>query len=248
MKMTQQQVDAEIARMKGKLAKQRADYKVELLTAKPKVEEALAFARQAHEGQTRRYDGRPYIEHPIEVANILIEHKIADERSLIAALLHDTLEDTDATVEGIQRWFGSVTALDVEALTVKSGSRKYKRETKITGPISRGCVTVCVKIADIISNISDVALHDPKFASVYIEEKKEALERFKASGVLRNYPEGLDLLDTGFKTYSETLNQLALTVLAEENEREADEAASVAEIEAILHQQQIDEMADIALF
>jgi (p)ppGpp synthase/HD superfamily hydrolase len=247
MKMTQQEVDAAIIQMKERLAKQRADYKVSLLTSKPRVSNALSFATHAHEGQQRKYDGGPYIDHPIEVANILIRHKITDERTLIAALLHDTVEDTDATIEQIQREFGSQTAMDVEALTVKSGSRRFKNEAKITKPIARGTVTIAVKIADIISNISDVALVDPKFASIYLEEKKKALDRFKASNQITS-EEMIALLNTGYATYAEGLNQLALTVLAEENEREAEEAASGAEIEAIIYSQQIDDLADIALF
>lgn len=247
MKMTQQQVDAAVAEMKAKIAKQRADYKVGLLTSKPRVAQALSFATAAHEGQWRKYVGDPYIEHPIEVANILIQHKITDERTLIAALLHDVLEDTDTTEAEIQRAFGSQTAMDVEALTVKGGSRRFRNEAKITKPITRGTVAIAVKIADIISNISDVALHDPKFASTYLEEKKVALDRFKASKQVTS-DEMMALLNTGYHTYAEGLNQLALTVLAEENERVAEEAASEQEIQAILFERQIDELADIALF
>lgn len=247
MKMTHEQVESEIARMKTMLAVQRANYKVDLLTAKPRVAAALQFARAKHEGQRRKYDGAAYIDHPIEVANILIQHKITDERTLIAALLHDTLEDTDTTEAEIANLYGTQTAMDVEALTVKSGSRRFKTEAKISKPIARGAVTIAVKIADIISNLSDVALVDPKFASIYLEEKKAALDRFKASNQITS-EEMIALLATGYATYSEGLNQLALTVLAEENERQADEAASEQEIQAILHQQTIDEMADIAMF
>jgi (p)ppGpp synthase/HD superfamily hydrolase len=235
--------------MKERLAKKRKDYSVELVEAKPKVKQALAFARKAHEGQKRKYDGGDYIDHPIEVANILIKHGITDERTLIAAVLHDVIEDCHISADYIEQAYGKVTRLDLEALTVlkSEGNRKRRAELKISKPLSRGAVVVAVKVADIMSNISDVALHDPTFASVYIEEKKAALTAFRQT-MLNGDDRYNKLIDAAFDTYSEALNQLALTVLAEENERVVDEAQSQAEIEAILFEQQIDELAELALF
>ena len=66
---------------------------------------AVDFATKAHEGQTRKWSNSPYIEHPIEVANI-VKTMTNDEEVLSAAVLHDTIEDTDVPIEDIQRRFG----------------------------------------------------------------------------------------------------------------------------------------------
>lgn len=246
-KAQKRHIEAKIAGMKARLELKRKAYSVELVEAKPRVKQALGFARLAHAGQKRKYDGGDYIDHPIEVANILIAHKFLDEAYLVPAVLHDVLEDTHATEEQIQLNFGTLAARHVEALTVKSGSRERKKQLKIDKAIAAGPIPVAVKIADIISNISDVALYDPEFASIYLEEKKEALDAFKASGQLVS-DNHRALLKTAYDTYAEGLNQLALTVLAEENERVADEAQSQAEIESIIFDQQVDQMAEYALF
>jgi GTP diphosphokinase / guanosine-3',5'-bis(diphosphate) 3'-diphosphatase len=98
---------------------QKADY---LTMAEHKqVQQAMEFAREAHVGQ-RRITGEPYITHPIEVCGILVEYK-ADYISLIAALLHDVVEDTSISLEEIDCVFGAEVALLVDGLT------KVKKDT-----------------------------------------------------------------------------------------------------------------------
>ncbi|WP_457596610.1 RelA/SpoT family protein [Hydrogenimonas sp.] len=80
-----------------------------------KIREALAFAKKAHEGQTRK-SGEPYIVHPILVATITASIS-SDETMVVAALLHDVVEDTDHTIEEIQARFGEDVANLVEGLT-----------------------------------------------------------------------------------------------------------------------------------
>ena len=82
------------------IKKSGADYNEE------KIKEAFYFAAKAHDGQFRK-SGEPYICHPVEVAKILIEYG-ADDASVIAALLHDTVEDTDVTLDDIKKTFGEV--------------------------------------------------------------------------------------------------------------------------------------------
>ena len=79
------------------------------------IEEAYIFAREAHEGQFRK-SGEPYIIHPTAVATMLAKIE-ADEESIIAALLHDTVEDTDVTLEQIEDKFGEGVATLVDGLT-----------------------------------------------------------------------------------------------------------------------------------
>src|SRR3989338_5347383 len=69
-----------------------------------KVEDAFEFAKDAHAGQTR-YSGEPYIIHPLHTAYYLADFH-PDEDTVIAALLHDVLEDTDRTREEITERFG----------------------------------------------------------------------------------------------------------------------------------------------
>lgn len=81
------------------------------------VKDALETARRAHAGQLRRgSDGRPYIEHPLAVAEILAGQRYGDE-VLAAALLHDVLEKSDTEASEIRERFGDRVADLVEALT-----------------------------------------------------------------------------------------------------------------------------------
>ena len=89
-----------------------------------KIKEAYEFADKAHDGQKRK-SGDPYISHPVEVAKILIEYG-ADDASIIAALLHDTVEDTDVTLDDIKKQFGEEVALLVDGVTkLKIGNFSY---------------------------------------------------------------------------------------------------------------------------
>ena len=71
---------------------------------KDRIAAALEFAKKAHEGQLRK-SGEPYISHPISVAAILVSYD-CDTSSVVAALLHDTIEDTPASAEEIKKLFG----------------------------------------------------------------------------------------------------------------------------------------------
>ena len=70
-----------------------------------KIHDAIIFAAKAHEGQRRKGTDIPYITHPFEVAQILMEAG-CDETLIIAGLLHDTLEDTEVTAAEIEEQFG----------------------------------------------------------------------------------------------------------------------------------------------
>ena len=127
---------------------------------------ALEFASKAHSGQTRKYSGLPYINHPIAVASIAAEtfrgecnddaySGILDDADTIfvVALLHDTIEDCeDVTFEKIDDEFGIEIATHVQALT------KVEGENYLDGILRarRNAITKAVKIADLIHNISDL--------------------------------------------------------------------------------------------
>ena len=80
------------------------------------IQKAFEFANEAHKG-VRRRSGEPYILHPIAVAKIVVSNIGLGYKSIIAALLHDVVEDTDYTVEDLSNLFGEKVATLVEGLT-----------------------------------------------------------------------------------------------------------------------------------
>lgn len=80
------------------------------------VQKAFEFANEAHKG-VRRRSGEPYILHPIAVAKIVVSNISLGYKSIIAALLHDVVEDTDYTVDDLRSLFGDKVATIVEGLT-----------------------------------------------------------------------------------------------------------------------------------
>ena len=86
---------------------------IELITSylsteeKDKVRHALKLSEEAHSNQLRK-SGDPFITHPLEVAKILTSIKL-DADSIVAGLLHDTLEDTNLNTHDINKYFGSAT-------------------------------------------------------------------------------------------------------------------------------------------
>ena len=79
------------------------------------IQKAYIFAAEAHAGQTR-LSGEPYLSHPMSVGNILAEMKL-DEATVVAGLLHDTVEDTKATIDEIEELFGEEVADIVDGVT-----------------------------------------------------------------------------------------------------------------------------------
>lgn len=141
-------------------------------------ERALAFATNAHAGQVRKYDGAPYISHPIEVAEI-VGTVTDDPVAIAAAFLHDVVEDCDVSVERIRDEFGADTAQVVWHLTGISTKADGNRKTRVAidrGHYAKGCARAqTVKVADIISNLSTIVERDPDFARTYLAEKHHLL-------------------------------------------------------------------------
>src|SRR5579859_2881860 len=79
------------------------------------IQRAFYVANQAHMGTLRR-SGEPYIQHPLEVALLLADMRI-DADSIVAALLHDVVEDTDFTLDALRRQFGDAVANIVDGVT-----------------------------------------------------------------------------------------------------------------------------------
>ena len=123
------------------------------------VERAFKFAKEAHKG-IRRRSGEPYILHPIAVARIASQEIGLGSTSICAALLHDVVEDTDYTVEDIERHFGKKIAQLVEGLTKISGgifgdkaSLQAENFRKLLLTMSEDIRVVLIKMADRLHNM-----------------------------------------------------------------------------------------------
>tara|TARA_R110002126_G_scaffold211082_1_gene357605 strand:+ start:897 stop:1418 length:522 start_codon:yes stop_codon:yes gene_type:complete len=143
------------------------------------VVRARTFARLAHGSQKRKYTGEPYIVHPIEVSEIVARHNGSKEM-IAAALLHDTVEDTDVTIDDIHNEFGNAVALLVDDLTdvskLEDGNRATRKAMDRDHTANASAAAMVIKAADLISNSKSIAEHDPKFAKVYFEEKRALLD------------------------------------------------------------------------
>ena len=119
------------------------------------VERAYQKAKQAHDGQLRR-SGEPYITHPVAVAQILAELGIG-AKTIQAALLHDTVEDTDYTLAKVSEDFGPEVAMLVDGVTkldkVKYGdSAQAETVRKMIVAMSKDIRVLVVKLADRLHN------------------------------------------------------------------------------------------------
>ena len=130
----------------------------------PEVRRATGFAAWKHTGQFRKGEGNtPYIHHPVEVAAILSEAgAVTDSDVLQAALLHDTIEDTKTKDEEIERHFGSrVCSIVVEVTDDKSLKKHDRKAAQIKHAPHLSKDAQCLKLADKISNVFDVAFSTP---------------------------------------------------------------------------------------
>jgi guanosine-3',5'-bis(diphosphate) 3'-pyrophosphohydrolase len=119
---------------------------------------AMEFAAEKHKYQRRRgYDRLPYINHPIKVANLLIEIGCGESNLIISALLHDVLEDTEATAEEIREHFGTEVLNTVLELTDDMNLAYAERKRlQIEKAPSLSMDARKIKIADKICNIRDI--------------------------------------------------------------------------------------------
>lgn len=141
--------------------------------------QARKFAWFRHNGHVRKFTGEPYIHHPIRVADLVrtVPHT---DNMIAAALLHDVVEDTSATLEDIENHFNIEIMELVRMLTnvghADDGLRQH-RKAKDREHLSKASPEAkTIKLADIIDNCSDIRKHNPEFAKIYLAEKAELLE------------------------------------------------------------------------
>lgn len=142
------------------------------------VKKAYVYSAKVHQGQLRR-SGEPYLVHPLGVAHIIARLNL-DEASVVAGLLHDTLEDTLATPEEIEELFGSTVRFLVEGVTklskvsFNSGEqRQAENVRKMLIAMSQDIRVILVKLADRLHNMRTLKyIEDNRRESI----SKETLE------------------------------------------------------------------------
>ncbi len=122
------------------------------------IKKAFNFANKAHQG-IRRKSGEPYVLHPIAVAKIVVAEIGLGTRSVICALLHDVVEDTDYSIEDIENHFGKKVASIIDGLTKISGvfdnksSLQAENFRKMLLTLSEDVRVILIKLADRLHNM-----------------------------------------------------------------------------------------------
>lgn len=129
-----------------------------------RILEALEFAARRHAHETRKDPGQtPYIVHPIAVAHALITiGHILDSDTLVAALLHDTVEDTPTTFEELRQLFGpKVESLVRELSDDKSLPKQERKRRQVLEAPEKSLEAAQIKLADKLCNLRDLAEDPP---------------------------------------------------------------------------------------
>ena len=140
-----------------------------------KITQAYKVAEKAHEGQLRT-SGDPYITHPLAVASILLDYCM-DTDTICAALLHDTVEDTDVTLDELRKKFGEDVGLMVDGVTkiglvplVSKEEQQAENIRKILMAMSKDIRVIIIKLADRLHNMRTLAARPPE------KQRKTSLE------------------------------------------------------------------------
>lgn len=154
-----------------------------------KAADNLAEFRHHKVGQLRKYTDEPYIVHPRAVAKTICEYNGTKEM-IAAALLHDVLEDTltdEDTFEVVSKEILEATNNHVLKMVIgltdvakpSDGNRARRLTINIDHLAHQPGYVQTIKLADILDNASSIMKHDPKFAEVWLEEKRTTLPFLK---------------------------------------------------------------------
>ncbi len=170
--------------------------------------EAATFAHIQHDGvgQTRKGSGEPYIVHPLQVAELVytMGHEFGYppewiEVAVIAALLHDTIEDTDCTYNLIETKFGAVVRDTVFWLTdvvdKKKGNRRVRKELERVRLMAAPGRVKFIKCCDIIANAMSILKDKPDSAQLFLTEKMALLDQFVHYNRLHKGTDNIGKLD-----------------------------------------------------
>jgi GTP pyrophosphokinase len=142
------------------------------------LENALKFSVKMHHGQVRK-SGLPFVSHCIDVANKLLDWKM-DQTTIISALLHDVVEDTDVTLKDIEKEFGSEVAMLVDGVTkvenIAFRSIEHKQAenfTKLFLSLANDLRVIIIKFADRLNNMETIQFLSSKKRKEIALETKE---------------------------------------------------------------------------
>ncbi|MEM8877950.1 MAG: HD domain-containing protein, partial [Pseudomonadota bacterium] len=136
------------------------------------LNKAYVYAMRAH-GAQKRASGDPYFSHPLEVAGILTDLKL-DDATIVAALLHDTVEDTDATIEEITDLFGSDIAVLVDGLTKIKKLDRVTREAKQAENLRKLLLAMARDVRVLLIKLAD-RLHNMRTLGYVPENKRQRI-------------------------------------------------------------------------
>lgn len=141
--------------------------------AELRIIEAAEFAAEKHRSQRRKDEhATPYINHPLRVAYSLTIAGESDTELLMAALLHDTIEDTNTTYDELKQKFGpGVADLVLELTDDKRLDKDERKRRQVLHASSKSLRARKLKLADKIDNVRDIILHPPH--DWPLERKKE---------------------------------------------------------------------------
>lgn len=134
--------------------------------------DAAHFAADKHRHCRRKdADATPYINHPLRVAQVLAEAGVTDADVLVAALLHDTVEDTRTTPSELRARFGPVVAdLVAEVTDDKSLEKQERKDRQVKSAPKKSDGAKLIKIADKISNLEDLVARPPDWSAERIAQ------------------------------------------------------------------------------
>lgn len=168
------------------------------ITSSQRILSGYEFANRKHTeaGQIRKYTNEPYIVHPVEVAGFVHTHARkkydaeAVENMVIAALLHDTVEDTDTTYNEIEKLFGvevrNLVFWLTDVTTKAQGNRRVRKEMETVRLLAAPGQAKFIKLCDFISNTKSIVEHDVAFAKTYLMEKQAVIQAFTDHNSLWN--------------------------------------------------------------
>jgi guanosine-3',5'-bis(diphosphate) 3'-pyrophosphohydrolase len=150
---------------------------------------AVAFAAHKHRDQRRKdKDASPYINHPIQLATVLWEEGgVRDAEVIAAALLHDTLEDTETTWQELRGIFGEAIAdVVLEVTDTKWIKKALRKRLQVARAAHSSENAKLVKLADKICNLRDIAAHPPAGWPLdrkrqYFEWAKEVVDQLRGT-------------------------------------------------------------------
>lgn len=136
---------------------------IKILLTELSLDQAIEFAQDMHQGQIRKGNKKPYVGHPKAVYHILKSFKINDKLMLIAAWLHDTIEDTSATYNIIKKKFNKELADIVKNLSSdpKEIQSQGKAEYLLNKMLKMNNNTLTIKLADRLHNTTDIQTMPP---------------------------------------------------------------------------------------